>query len=93
MIAFVRSNRDAGAVWCVLVLSTLVSWWLGADHGFGHDGLRLATCIVIGVAFVKVALVARYFMDLQHAPVVLNLVFNAWVVGVCALCMTLYLRA
>lgn len=68
-------------VWVALVVTTLVSWWLGADHT-SADLRELATAGVIVLAFVKVQLVGTYFMEVRHAPRVLQLLFSAWCVAV-----------
>ena len=77
------------AVWSLLIGATLLSWWLGTDHGVGDH--TLATLVVIAVAFFKVRCVGLYFMELRHAPVALRLVFEAYVVVVCGVVVGLYL--
>lgn len=77
-----------GLVWLGLVLATLVSWKVGSDHGI-HA--QLATIIVLLVAFLKVRFVGLYFMELREAPLPLRLIFETYVVVVCAVLITLYL--
>jgi hypothetical protein len=85
---FLRSRTSV--VWLILIVSTLVSWWLGADHGFSADGRRIAVSIVIIVAFAKVYLIGQHFMELRHAPVALNTVFNGWVVAIATAMISVY---
>lgn len=80
-------------VWVVLVIATALSWWLGHDHALGEDSKKLGTSLVMIVAFVKVALVGGYFMELRHAPQWLQAVFGAWVVVACSAIVGIYLVA
>lgn len=61
-------------VWLVLVVATLASWAMGADHGVGS----LVAVVVLGVAVIKIRFVGLDFMELRHAPVVLRGVFEAY---------------
>ncbi|WP_433518224.1 cytochrome C oxidase subunit IV family protein [Nonomuraea sp. CA-143628] len=74
-------------VWLVLMAATVVSWYLGDGHGTR----RLATVVVLAVAFVKVYLVGRYFMELREAPRVLRLLFGAWTLVVCAVLVAIFI--
>lgn len=79
-------------VWGVLVLATLVSWYLGTDHGFSSkDGQSVATSIVLVVAFVKIRFIASDFMELRHAPAGLRRAFDLWIVAVCLTLVGFYL--
>ncbi|WP_036725509.1 cytochrome C oxidase subunit IV family protein [Patulibacter minatonensis] len=79
-------------VWGVLVLATVVSWYLGTDHGFSSkDGQSVATSIVLVVAFVKIRFIGSDFMELRHAPAGLRRAFDAWVVVVCLTLVGFYL--
>jgi len=73
--------------WIALMGATALSWYLGDGHG----PARLATVGVLVVAFVKVHLVGRYFMELKDAPRILYGVFAAWNIVVCSVLITLYL--
>jgi hypothetical protein len=61
-------------VWLVLVVVTLLSWALGADHGVGS----IVAVVVIGLAVVKVRFVGLDFMELRTAPVMLRALFEAY---------------
>ncbi|WP_028933683.1 cytochrome C oxidase subunit IV family protein [Pseudonocardia spinosispora] len=74
----VRSR--ATLVWAGLFLATLLTWWLGTDHGLtGATGRRIATGIVLVVAFAKIRFVGLDFMELRSAPRWLRTVFEGWV--------------
>jgi len=75
-------------VWLGLVCVTGVSWWLGTDHSAAH---KLATIVVLGVAFTKVRFVGMYFMELRGAPLPLKLIFQGWCVVVCTTLLIMYL--
>jgi hypothetical protein len=64
-------------IWTGLVLATLLSWWLGTDHGTSNH--QVATVGVMLVAFAKVRFVGMHFMDLRDAPIPLRLIFDAYV--------------
>lgn len=66
----------AGSVGAVLVVLTVGSYLLGVDHLFGFS--RIAMSAILVIAFVKVWLVTRYFMDLRHSPRWLNALVTAW---------------
>lgn len=77
------------AVWGALIAATLVSWWLGTDHGV--DDVRTASVAILLVAFVKVRFVGMYFMELRHAPLPLRLLFEGWCAAVCTTVIVMYL--
>jgi len=81
------------AVWLVLMLATGLSWWLGNAHGLGSDGgnIQRASVIVLVVAFFKVRLVIRHFMEVRTAPLPLRLVMDGWIFTVSSLVIGLYL--
>jgi len=62
-------------VWLLLLLSTMVSWWVG---GSTVQSAQVGSAIVLTVAFFKVHLVGMYFMEIKHAPLPLRMVFQAW---------------
>jgi hypothetical protein len=80
------------AIWSLLIVATLLSWWLGTDHGLGSAGDHTpATLAILLVAFVKVRCVGLYFMELRDAPLALRVLFEAYVVVVCGAVLGLYL--
>lgn len=78
-------------VWFVLIGATLVLWYLGAEHGVHNH--RVATVLIMLVAFVKVRFVGLYFMELRDAPNPLRLLFEAHCATVCAVVLGVYLAA
>jgi len=79
-------------VWIALVLMTLITWMIGLERGFsGSNGVAIGMTVVLAIAFAKVHLVGRYFMELRTAPRGLKLAFGGWVVGVGAMVIGLYL--
>jgi heme/copper-type cytochrome/quinol oxidase subunit 4 len=80
------------AVWALLILATVVSWWLGTDHGLGEGSdHRAASVAIVLVAFVKVRLVGLYFMELREAPTALRSLLEAYCLLVCAVVVGMYL--
>ncbi|HTK66474.1 MAG TPA: cytochrome C oxidase subunit IV family protein [Pseudonocardia sp.] len=86
-------RQRATAAWAVLMLATVISWSLGTHHGPALHDPRFAATGVIVIAFIKVHLVGRHFMELREAPRALVLWFDGWVVAVCAVVAGLYLWA
>jgi hypothetical protein len=73
-------------VWITLVAATLLSF---ETMILGHAGIGRALILII--AFIKVLLVGREFMELRHAPPLLLWLFQGWVVAVCAVLLVLFL--
>jgi heme/copper-type cytochrome/quinol oxidase subunit 4 len=78
-------------VWGILIAATLLSWYLGADHGIHNH--RVATTVILLVAFVKIRFVGLYFMELRDAPSRLRTLFEAHCLMVCTAMLTVYLAA
>lgn len=89
LVALVR--RPATGIWALLMVATAVSWTLGTHHADLAGNVRAATVTVLAIAFVKVYLVGRHFMELRHAPRLLRLLFAGLTVVVCAVLVGLYL--
>ncbi len=79
-------------VWLVLTGTTALSWWLGTRAGAGEssESLHQATTVILALAFFKVWLVLRHFMEVRHAPLALRLITDAWVIGVGGVVLGLY---
>lgn len=77
-------------VWLFLIAATGMSWEFGHGMGFG-DNHQAATIAIMIVSFLKVRFVVLDFMEVRHAPVVLRIVFESWIVIVCAAILTFYL--
>lgn len=82
--------NSAYLAWAVLMVSTLVSWVLAADHGGLFNDRVVTGSVVIAIAFLKIYLVGRYFMELRFAPAGLRLSFNCWTLATCVLVIALY---
>jgi len=85
--------KPVSAAWLLLMLATGLSWWLGLDQGVAADqqgDYRYISSGLIIIAFIKVRIVIRYFMEVREAPLALKLVCDAWVVLVCGTIIYLY---
>jgi hypothetical protein len=78
MTAAVKPDRALVVVWAALLLATAVS--VAVHEGLGA-GATVVVLVVV-VAFVKLWLVGRWFMELRHAPVALRRAFDAYAVVV-----------
>jgi hypothetical protein len=76
-------------IWLVLICATLASLLVGTDNIV--TTVKLASVLVIVIAFVKVRFVGRYFMELRHAPVPLLAIFEGYCVVVCAALVVMFL--
>lgn len=63
-------------VWLALVLVTIVSWAVGADHQLGSG----VAVVVLALAMIKVWFVGLDFMELRNAPMMLRGAFEAYCV-------------
>lgn len=78
--------KPVSAAWLFLMLATSLSWWLGQDHAFSSgisSDYRIVSNGLILIAFIKVRIVIRYFMEVREAPLALKLVCDGWIVLVC----------
>jgi Prokaryotic Cytochrome C oxidase subunit IV len=75
------------ATWAVLTVATTITWYLGDGHG-SED---VASVAVLAVAFLKVYLVGREFMELRGAPRALHVLFAGWCAVVWTGLVSLYL--
>ncbi len=83
MPPLIRSK--ATVIWLILLAATGLSLALT-----DAEGSHLATMAVIVIAFFKVRLVGLHFMELSTAILPLRIVFEAWVVVICAVVLSLY---
>ncbi len=85
--------KPVSVAWLLLMLATCLSWWLGQDHGLssGHSSdYRIISSGLILIAFIKVRIVIRYFMEVRQAPQALRLVCDGWIILVCGAIIYLY---
>jgi caa(3)-type oxidase subunit IV len=73
-------------VWLALVVVTIVSYTVGAEHGVGST----VAVIVLALALVKVRFVGLDFMELRTAPQMLRGVFEAYCVILWAVLAGMY---
>ncbi len=91
MNSLLRSNVTV--VWLVLIAVTAVSWWFGMGPWENQpDHWPTATSLMLVLAFIKVHLVMRYFMEVRTAPVLLKRICDVWVIAVCAAVLAMYWR-
>ena len=85
-----RRFKDAptrvAVTWLVLLAATLLSWESAQSAG----GVRLASTVVLLIAFLKARLIGLEFMELRGAPRVLRFIFEGWVVAACAMLVAIY---
>jgi hypothetical protein len=74
-------------VWLALVIVTLVSWAVGAEHGVGSG----VAVFVLAFAAIKVRFVGLDFMELRNAPLPLRGLFEAYCVILWAVLAGMYL--
>jgi hypothetical protein len=67
--------------WAALCAVTLLSWWIG---GHGADGTlapnKGVTVSVLLIAATKVRVIFRHFMDVRHAPPLLQYLTDGWLI-------------
>ena len=86
MRGFKEAPARVAVVWLVLLAATLLSW----ESAHSAGGYRLASTVVLLIAFLKARLIGLEFMELRGAPAVLRFIFEGWVVGACATLVVLY---
>lgn len=69
-------NDRVLAAWAALMLFTLLSFAFG--DGLGPD--KAATVAVFVVAYIKINVIANYFMGLNEAPKALRIGFTAFTI-------------
>lgn len=77
-------KNPVNRVWLVLVVATLVTWWLG-EGGWASTGGGGAVALMFALAFVKGALIALDFMETRHAPPLWRRLLLGWLAGVIGL--------
>jgi cytochrome c oxidase subunit IV len=64
----------AAPIWAILVIATLLSWFLKGDA----VSARLGATAVILIAAFKINLVVGHFMELQWQPRPFRIVVSVW---------------
>lgn len=79
-------------IWFLLMLLTIVSWFLGTHQSDGaQQGDYTAVIGIFVMAFYKVRLVIMHFMEVRNAPIPLRVFCEAWLVVVCGALIFLFL--
>jgi hypothetical protein len=74
-------HNRATLVWLILVLATGVSWWTGVNERRNIvQDVTFVSALILLIAFVKIRFVLLYFMELRRSPLLLRMLFEAWVV-------------
>jgi caa(3)-type oxidase subunit IV len=79
-VSDVTSERRFTLVWVVLLVLTFGSFVVGVEQSPGFASI--GAVIILALALVKVRLVGLHYMDLRSSPVLLRLLFEAYVVAV-----------
>jgi hypothetical protein len=75
----VQPRERLGIAWFALSAISLLSWWIGAKHAQGVADPSAAISLgVIAIAAIKVRVIFREFMEVRHAPVLLQRLTDAW---------------
>ena len=85
-------KNPTNIAWLILVIATGVGWWFGHAGHNSPDYAQLASAGVSITAFIKVWVVGFQFMELRHAPRWLRHAFDAWLILVCGILVTICLR-
>jgi Prokaryotic Cytochrome C oxidase subunit IV len=81
-------------VWLLLLLASGLSYWLGAQAPTATERIHTAAMVgVLVIAFAKIWLIIRYFMEVRFGPRWLRLLLDIWVLAVLAAVTILYLVA
>jgi len=73
----------ADAVFALLVLATVASWWLGEGAAAGGQHLGTAAILaVLALSAFKGALIALDYMELRSAPALWRRLVMGWLVVV-----------
>ncbi|WP_237111735.1 cytochrome C oxidase subunit IV family protein [Nocardioides sp. WS12] len=75
MLARLFSDRQTN-VWMVLVAATVLTAVVGLEQ---HGGSAAIGLLLLGIAFIKIRLVALHFMEIREAPLPLRLLVEAYV--------------
>jgi hypothetical protein len=87
----VTDTRRLTYVWIVLSVVTAVTWLLGHEVDLGHDATVAVALIVLAIAFGKVYLIIRHFMEVRTAPLWLRAFSDVWLVVLGCTIVALYL--
>jgi hypothetical protein len=79
-------------VWMALSAVTIVTWLLGhAEQGYGHNATVAVALAILAIAFCKVFLIIRHFMEVRSGPPWLRVFVDAWAVVLAGMIVAVYL--
>ena len=85
-------NSKVTYVWLFLAVLTGASWVLGDGYDpASPEMFKVFSISLLVLAFFKIRLVVMHFMEVGHAPLVLRLILESWIVLVFGLLTLLYL--
>lgn len=74
-----RPERLTSLTWLVLVVITVLAWWLSPGHADRYVEPSIPiTCLVIALSAVKARLIISNFMEVRTAPLWLRRATDAW---------------
>lgn len=79
-------KNPAHRAWLVLVVATLITWYLGEVGAAGTS----AIVAMLLIAFVKGRLVILDFMELREAPKLWRMLLEGWMIVVSGLILLAY---
>jgi hypothetical protein len=84
--------RRITGVWLVLSAVTIVTWLLGhAEQGYGRDATLAVAMVVLAIAFGKVYLIIRHFMEVRSGPRWLRVFTDVWIATLWGAIVGMYL--
>jgi cytochrome c oxidase subunit IV len=85
-------TRRITYVWLVLSAVTIVTWLLGyAEQEYGRDVTIGVAMVILAIAFGKVYLIVRHFMEVKSGPRWLRVFAGVWIVAVWGTIVGIYL--
>lgn len=87
-----RPERLTALTWLVLVVITVLAWWLAPGHSGGPVEPSIPiTVTVIALSAVKARLIIRNFMEVRTAPIWLRRTTDTWLAVLCTAVLVIYL--
>ncbi len=75
----------------VLIMLTITSFFIGTNQDEVSQASRISGVTMLVLAFFKVRLVIREFMEVRHAPVQLRWICDAWLIAAVVATISTYL--
>jgi Prokaryotic Cytochrome C oxidase subunit IV len=88
-----KAARRTTVAWAVLIVITVLSWWLAPGHS--GDGPVVAsipiTVVVVLLGLIKSRLIIQNFMEVRTAPRWLRLATDGWLIVLWGAVLGIYL--